>query len=656
MKRSQLGGEMHIATSLVVLLVLCGCLMASEADWWKSTLVYQIYPRSFKDSDGDGIGDLNGIKEKLPYLKDTGVDAIWLSPIYLSPMYDFGYDITDYRKIAPEYGTMEDFDNLMKEAKLIGIRVILDFVPNHTGNESEWFIKSMNREPGYENYYVWADGKPDPANPGSTLPPSNWRSVFRKSAWEWSDQRQQYYLHQFVIGQPDLNYREPKVQQEMKDVLSFWLDKGVSGFRVDAINMMYEVDPKDFGGEYPDEPLSGDPKANRDDYEYLSHIYTRDRNETYDIVYDWRDLLDEHTTKDGEYKIMMTEAYTDIDLMMRYYGNGNRNGSIPFNFSFLGNVTNKSNARDIKLVIDQWMTYMPNGETANWVNGNHDQSRLASRQGTERVDAMNMLALLLPGVTITYQSKVLSRHWSSLTMYQLIDERLPFYESGYPANVLPYLLDIRILGLLHVRYPAKEQSVSYLAGEEIGMTDGFVSWEDTKDPQACNTDDPINYYKKSRDPNRTPYHWDSSAHAGFSNTSAVTWLPVADNYKTLNLASQINDEKSHYRFYRDVAKIKKTRAVREGDVDTHALSESILVVIRLVPNSPGVVGIVNLYGDDQIVDLTSVKILPLMLRVNASGVNCPLQKGYHLIEMEKMTNKLIFIDSPMLSVKLHQKN
>ncbi|XP_013201068.2 maltase 2 [Amyelois transitella] len=553
-------------TTLLILATTVTATVASDADWWQSALIYQIYPRSFRDSNGDGIGDLNGITEKLPYLQQLGVDAIWLSPIFLSPMYDFGYDITDYTKIAPEYGTMDDFDNLMTKAKSLGIRVILDYVPNHTGNESEWFIKSAQRDVEYENYYIWADGVPDPDNASVILPPNNWVSNFRKSAWEYSTTRGQFYLHQFAIGQPDLNYREAKVQQAMKDVLRFWLDKGVSGFRVDAINMMYEVDSAQFGGAYPDEPPSGAEGATPDDYEYLSHIYTRDLDETYYVVYDWRDLLDEYFKKDGEYKIMMTEAYTEITKMIRFYGTETRNGSIPFNFSFLGEINNGSNARDIKMVIDKWMTYMPSGKTANWVNGNHDQSRLASRLGTARVDAMNMLALILPGVALTYQ------------------------------------------------------------GEEIGMTDGEVSWEQTKDPQACNTDDPVNYWKKSRDPNRTPYHWDASAHAGFSSTTGETWLPVASNYLTLNLAAQMAAEKSHYKFYKDVLTVKKLPAVRFGDLETTAFSESVLVVSRLLPGVPGVVGIVNLSDKEHHLDLTSIKLLPVQLRVVASGINCTHKK------------------------------
>ncbi|KAH9634240.1 hypothetical protein HF086_012702 [Spodoptera exigua] len=428
----------------ILLLVLATAAAVSGVDeWWRSAVIYQIYPRSFKDSNGDGIGDINGITSKLPYLKDTGVDAIWLSPIFLSPMFDFGYDITDYKKIAPEYGTMEDFDKLMAEAKKLGLRVILDYVINHTSNESEWFIKSAQNDPNYADYYV---------------------SVFRKSAWEYNTERGQYYLHQFAVAQPDLNFRNAKVVEEMKDVLRFWLDKGVSGIRIDAVNHLFEVDPANYDGHYPDEPLSGAAGATPEDYSYLNHIYTKDQNETYDIVYDLKVILDQYTEKQNDSKVMLTEAYADLPRIMRYYGDKNRNGS----------------------------------------NGNHDQSRLASKFGVDRVDIMNMLALILPGITVTYQ------------------------------------------------------------GEELGMTDGHVSWEDTKDPQACNTEDPINYWKSSRDPARTPFHWDATANAGFS-TASSTWLPVADNYKT---------------FYKEVVATKRLPAVRSGDLEVRALCDNVVAVAR----------------------------------------------------------------------------
>ncbi|KAJ8731785.1 hypothetical protein PYW08_014515 [Mythimna loreyi] len=524
--------------------------------WWKSAVVYQIYPRSFMDSNGDGIGDLNGIKMKLPYLKELGVDAIWLSPIYQSPMKDFGYDITNYTAIADEYGTMDDFDALMAEAKRLGVRIVLDYVPNHTSPESTWFKLSQNRTGKYTDYYVWADGK----NNDSTTPPSNWISVFRNSAWQYDDTRKQFYLHQFVIGQPDLNYRSSYLREEMKEVLRFWLSKGVSGFRVDAVNMMYEVVNAD--GTYPDEPLSGNTNDTAS-YDYLNHLYTKDQNDTYTVVYDWRDVLEEFG-KD-ESKIMMTEAYTDIDLMMRYYGNGVRNGSMPFNFIFLGELSGTSTARNMTTVIDKWIDKMPANTVANWVNGNHDNSRMATRHGVNRVDAMNMLALILPGVTITYQ------------------------------------------------------------GEELGMTDGNISWADTVDPQACNTLDPVNYWKSSRDPARTPFHWDATKNAGFSNGSS-TWLPVASNYQTVNVAVEKAAARSHYKFYKDVVALKHTAAVTSGSLGKTALSDNVLVVTR-VPSSASektVVGIMNLGSSSETVDLSKVAGVPQTLKVVASGVACTL--------------------------------
>lgn len=237
-------------------------------DWWQSSIIYQIYPRSFLDSDGDGVGDLRGITSKLHYLADTGIQTIWLSPIYQSPMVDFGYDISDFRAIHYEFGTMADFDDLIAEAYRLGIRVLLDLVPNHSSDQCEWFRRSVARDPDYEDYYVWHDGLPD-AYGGPPRPPNNWLSVFHGSAWTWHPQRGQFYLHQFTKEQPDLNYRNRMVVHEMEDVMAFWLDRGVAGFRVDAVNHLFEAE------DLRDEPVSGrvpDPQ----DYEYLHHYYTRD--------------------------------------------------------------------------------------------------------------------------------------------------------------------------------------------------------------------------------------------------------------------------------------------------------------------------------------------------------------------------------------------
>lgn len=336
-------------------------------DWWQTSSFYQIYPRSFKDSNGDGIGDLNGITDKLPYLKEIGITGFWLSPIFRSPMADFGYDISDFFDIQPEYGTLQDFDRLVSRATQLGLKVILDFVPNHSSDENEWFIKSAQRDPEYEDYYVWHPGKPNPNQPEKPLPPTNWISVFRFSAWTWHEGRKEYYFHQFHHKQPDLNYRNPKVVERMKSVLGFWLDRGVSGFRIDAVPHLFEV-KRDAAGNFPDEPLSGNTN-DPNDYGYLNHIYTTNQNETLDMVYQWRALMDEYQQEHGgDTRIMMTEAYTSIETTMKYYTNGTVNGShIPFNFYIITDLHNNSNAYDFKRVTDIWMNNIPKGFSPNWV-------------------------------------------------------------------------------------------------------------------------------------------------------------------------------------------------------------------------------------------------------------------------------------------------
>jgi alpha-glucosidase len=348
-------------------LALVVAVSAADLDWWEGGNFYQIYPRSFMDSNGDGIGDLNGIATKVQYLKNLGMDGVWLSPIMASPQADFGYDISDYKDITMEYGTLADLDALVAECKKHDVKLILDFVPNHSSDEHEWFIKSENREPGYENYYIWHPGKFDPIT-GKRIPPTNVPSVFRFPAWRWSPKRKQFYYHAFLYKQPDLNYRSRALVQEMKDVLTFWLSRGIQGFRIDAVPFMFETKPDAFGN-YPDEPLTGESCSNPDDYCYTKHIYTNDQPETYDMIFQWRELLDEFArTNDNVTKVMMTEAYTSLDNMLRYYGEGNRNGvNVPFNFELISNVNIDSTAADYKLRIDNWLTRVPKGKQANWV-------------------------------------------------------------------------------------------------------------------------------------------------------------------------------------------------------------------------------------------------------------------------------------------------
>ncbi|TDG41740.1 hypothetical protein AWZ03_011846 [Drosophila navojoa] len=510
---------------------------SSEAtrDWWQVAQFYQIYPRSFKDSNGDGIGDLQGIISKLDYLKELGVTATWLSPIFTSPMADFGYDIADFFDIQEEYGTLDDFDQLIAAANERGLKIILDFVPNHSSDENVWFQKSVRREKGYEDYYVWHDGYVN-SSTGQRMPPSNWLQAFRGSAWEWNAQRGQYYLHQFAVKQPDLNYRNPAVVAQMKRVLTYWLDRGVAGFRIDAVPWCFEVVP-DADGRYPDEPLSGyttDP----DDAAYLKHIYTQDLIETVDMVYQWRQLLDDYQRiHGGDTRVLMVETYSSLDYVMKFYGNRTTKGAqIPFNFQFIvGGEGNKNNtelsANGFVKIINSWLGQMPAGQTANWVMGNHDQRRVGSRYGEGRIDIMNMLQMFLPGVSITYQ------------------------------------------------------------GEELGMTDGYISWADTRDPAACNSNETI-YQQFTRDPARTPMQWSSEANAGFS-TNSSTWLPINPNYVAVNVAAESAADTSHLKLYKQLVELRKSKTLQYGSTRYAAINENVLAIKRALSGQPTYVLVAN---------------------------------------------------------------
>lgn len=305
--------------SSVCLIVLWALSATCAKDWWENGNFYQIYPRSFQDSNGDGVGDLNGITSRVYYLKELGVSGIWLSPIFQSPMADFGYDISDYRQVHHEYGTNEDLKKLAVECGKLNIKLILDFVPNHTSNKHEWFLKSVKKEGKYKDYYVWHPGVVNNAT-GKRQPPSNWISIFRKSAWKWNDERKEYYLHQFLEEQPDLNYRNPAVVEEMKNVLRFWLDQGISGFRIDAVPYLFETLPDSTTGLYKDEKLSG-TCADPDEYCYLIHTETQDLDETYDMIFQWRAVIDEYKTGYSRYFWLVLNTLVPLLIIFLGYQN-----------------------------------------------------------------------------------------------------------------------------------------------------------------------------------------------------------------------------------------------------------------------------------------------------------------------------------------------
>ncbi|XP_011702147.1 PREDICTED: alpha-glucosidase-like isoform X2 [Wasmannia auropunctata] len=517
----------------IITLMFCAVLLLSnfgysksDPEWWQSMSLYQIYPRSFKDSDGDGIGDLKGIMSKLEHLTESNVDAFWLSPIYPSPMVDFGYDISDFVNIDTTYGTMEDFEALTKATHDASMKIIMDFVPNHSSDQHEWFEKSLQSIEPYTNYYVWHEGKVLPN--GTVTVPNNWVSVFGGSAWTWREERQAYYLHQFAYQQPDLNYENENVVNAMKDVMRFWLDKGVDGFRVDAIPHLCE------DVRFLDEPLTGNP--NPDDYGYTHKIYTKDQLRTYEMVKGWREVLNEYSDQ----KVLMMEAYANMTMTMKYYVYG---AHFPFNFAFITDTDRDSKATDFKRLIDRWMVNMPVlRATANWVAGNHDNSRLVTRYGRQRAEAVTMITLLLPGVGVTYN------------------------------------------------------------GEEIGMEDTWISWEDTKDPQGCNAGKD-GYEKASRDPVRTPFQWDDTTSAGFS-TNSTTWLPVNKNYVTLNLAAQKKQDSSYYALYKAVAALRKWPAVKSGALTTRLLDDDVLAFTRKIDGEQSVYVVVNFANKEKTVDLS----------------------------------------------------
>ncbi len=408
-------------------------MIAENYLWWQKEVIYQIYPRSFKDSDGDGVGDLKGITEKLDYIKDLGIRGVWISPIYPSPMADFGYDVSDYTGIHPMFGTMEDFDYLLEEIHKRDLKLILDLVPNHSSDQHPWFLESKkSKDNPKRDWYIWEDPGP---NGG---PPNNWLSVFGGSGWEFDEATGQYYYHAFLKEQPDLNWRNPEVQKAMLEVMKFWLEKGVDGFRVDVMWHMIK-----------DRHLRNNP-PNPDYHEKLSpydgHIpaYSTDQPEVHDIVAMMRELVNEY-----DERLLIGEIYLPIHQLVAYYGKDDSGAHLPFNFQLLQLPWK---AGEIEAAINEYEGALPPNGWPNWVLGNHDKSRIATRVGREQARVAAMMLLTLRGTPTVYY------------------------------------------------------------GDEIGMEDVPIPPEKVQDPQERN----VPGIGLGRDPERTPMQWDDSKNAGFT--------------------------------------------------------------------------------------------------------------------------------------------
>lgn len=406
-----------------------------QALWWQRGVIYQIYPRSFMDSDGDGVGDLPGIIERLGYLADLGVDAIWISPIYPSPMADFGYDVADYCAIDRLFGNLADFDRLVAAAHACNLRVILDFVPNHTSDEHPWFAEARaGRDSPRRDWYIWRDPAPDGG------PPNNWLSIFGGSAWAYDEPSGQYYLHLFLDKQPDLNWRNPAVVQAMHAVLRFWLDRGVDGFRIDVIWLIMKDE------QFRDNPpnpayRSGEPPINQ-----FLPIYSGGRPEVHGAIAAMRRLFDAYAER-----VMIGEFYLPVDELMSYYGSpAAPECHLPFNFQLIGMPWH---APTISAAVAAYEAALPPGGWPNWVLGNHDQHRIASRIGPRQARVAAILLLTLRGTPTLYY------------------------------------------------------------GDEIGMHDVDIPPELVRDPQELG----VPGFGLGRDPERTPMQWDAGQGAGFSS-------------------------------------------------------------------------------------------------------------------------------------------
>lgn len=351
--------------------------------WWQHGAIYQVYPRSFQDSDGDGVGDLAGVERRLDYLSALGIDAIWLSPIFRSPMADHGYDVADYRDVDPLFGTLADLDRLVAEAHRRGIRVILDFVPNHSSDRHPWFEESRaSRDNPLRDWYIWRDPAPDGG------PPNNWISDFGGPAWEYDPATGQYYLHAFLKEQPDLNWRNPAVRAAMMDVLRFWLDRGIDGFRIDVLWHIVKAEG------LPDNPVNPDYRDDMGEMHKLLQHHSTDQPEVHEITAEMRALADSR----GE-TVLIGEIYLPVDRLVRYYGVDAAGVHLPFNFQL---VDAPWDARALERMIGDYEAALPEGAWPNWVLGNHDRPRIAARVGEAQARVAAMLLLTLRGTPTLY--------------------------------------------------------------------------------------------------------------------------------------------------------------------------------------------------------------------------------------------------------------
>lgn len=508
--------------------------------WWKKAIVYQIYPKSFKDTTGNGVGDIQGIISKLDYLKELGIDVIWLTPIYKSPQRDNGYDISDYFSIHDEYGTMEDFDGLLEEAHNRDIKIIMDIVVNHTSTEHEWFQNAIgSKDSKYRDFYIWKEPKED----GSA--PTNWESKFGGSAWEYDGKSGQYYLHLFDVTQADLNWENEEVRKEVYDMMQYWFEKGVDGFRLDVINLISKVQ------SFPDDP-SGDGRKFYTDGP-RAHEFMHEMNQNVFSKYDSMTV--------GEM------SSTTIDHCIRYTHPENKELSMTFNFHHL--KVDYPNGEKwaladfdflaLKNILSEWQVKMHQGGGWNalfWCN--HDQPRIVSRYGDDgkyHTESAKMLATtihMMQGTPYIYQGE-------------------EFGMTNPKFDSIEEYRDVESLNIFNIK---KEQ----------GMTEEEI----------------LEILKhKSRDNSRTPVQWNSDKHAGF--TEGTPWINVAKNYKLINAEQALKEEDSIFYHYKKLNDLRKNYdVITDGDYELLLPDDPDLFVYLRNTTNEKLLVINNFYGKETV--------------------------------------------------------
>ncbi len=474
-------------------------MSSDPTPWWQTAVIYQVYPRSFQDSNADGVGDLPGIERRLDYLVQLGITAVWISPFYPSPMADFGYDVADYTAVDPLFGTLADFDSLLAAIHARGLKLILDFVPNHTSDRHPWFLASRSaRTDPKRDWYLWRD----PASDGG--PPNNWPSNFGGSAWTLDPTTGQYYCHSFLPQQPDLNWHNPDVRQAIYAALKFWLDKGVDGFRMDVLWLLIK-DPL-----FRDNPPNPDYTGGNTLWSVLPK-YTANQPETHRIVAAMRALLDSYPGQ----RLLIGEIYLPIPDLIPYYGTpAQPEAQLPFNFHL---ILSPWQAPAIAQLIRAYEASLPPGAWPNWVLGNHDQHRLATRIGAAQARTAAVLILTLRGTPTLYN------------------------------------------------------------GDELGLPDALIPDSEIRDPAELRQP----HLGLGRDPERSPMPWDWSENAGFTAPGIPTWLPLIQNWPAFTVQGETEDPHSILTLYRTLLTLRRASpALTGGPVSDVSATDAVLSYTR----------------------------------------------------------------------------